>query len=218
MPLHRSLRRRSVFTIFTTIEEHCLPEDSQAVALEILAVTKHYFGSAVVLGAASLLTSFVRRDLSRDALFAWIRCFAADWSIRLIASCKTDFASSALADPETAAATVVRTFLTDVRRADRSCRFFTRRRSILRRARLALSVFGIESGPPRIVYPQRFKVTPLALRLREGWRTILSEHRSCQCCHGLIPLKTFVTCRPVLSTARSRSRRCQWPSVIDEQS
>ena len=34
MPLHRSLRRRSVFAFFTEFEEHCLTEGGQAVAPE----------------------------------------------------------------------------------------------------------------------------------------------------------------------------------------
>ena len=41
MPLHRSLRRRSVFANFTAIEEHRLPGDGQAVAPEISATKEN---------------------------------------------------------------------------------------------------------------------------------------------------------------------------------
>ena len=42
VPLHRSLLRRSVFTIFDAIEEHCVTEYGHAVAPENLAVTEHW--------------------------------------------------------------------------------------------------------------------------------------------------------------------------------
>ena len=43
MPLQRSLRRRSDFAIFAAIEEHCLPDDGQAVAPEFLASAARSF-------------------------------------------------------------------------------------------------------------------------------------------------------------------------------